>query len=57
MTEKPTRRPRGASPRGNFEKSKSASTDYETERMAAQQRKSEALRKLRLEAEKKGDSV
>ncbi|WP_156386402.1 hypothetical protein [Rhizobium sp. Leaf391] len=55
MTEKPTRRPRGESPRGNFEKSKSASTDSETERIAAQQRKSEALRKVRLEAEKKGD--
>ncbi|WP_438748434.1 hypothetical protein [Pararhizobium sp. O133] len=52
MTEKSSRRPRGASPRGNFEQSKSASTDAETERMAAQKRKTEALRQLRLKAER-----
>lgn len=55
MTDKPTRRPRGASPRGNFESSKSACADMEAERLAADKKKSETLRQLRLRTEKKAD--
>jgi hypothetical protein len=49
MTEgKPKRRPRGASPRGNFERAKSVAMSSEEARIAANKQKTETLRRARL---------
>lgn len=46
--EKHERRPRGSSPRGDFELSKSFATTSEVARVAADKRKTEELREARL---------
>jgi len=46
--EKPKRRPRGVSPRGDFEAAKSFASSSEEARLAADRRKTEALREARL---------
>jgi hypothetical protein len=49
MTEgKPKRRPRGTSPRGNFERAKSVAMSSEEARIAANKQKTETLRRARL---------
>ncbi len=48
MTEVKNRRPRGASPRGNFETAKTYAVSSEEARLAAERRKTEALRQARL---------
>ena len=50
MTEyEPKRRPRGESPRGNFETAKASATNSEEERVAANRRKTKILQAARLE--------
>ncbi|MFB2549931.1 hypothetical protein [Ensifer soli] len=49
--EKAARRPRGASPRGDFDLSKKAAKDAIEESRAQTARKTEALRRMRLERE------
>lgn len=46
--EKHERRPRGSSPRGDFETAKAYTTATEDARVAADKRKTEALREARL---------
>jgi hypothetical protein len=49
MTEgRPKRRPRGVSPRGNFERAKSVAMSSEDARIAANKQKTETLRRARL---------
>jgi hypothetical protein len=49
MTEgKPKRRPRGVSPRGNFERAKSVAMSSEEARVAADRQKTETLRRAQL---------
>jgi hypothetical protein len=48
MMEEKKRRPRGESPRGNFEAAKVFATTSEEERVAAAKKKTEALRAARL---------
>lgn len=44
------RRPRGASPRGDFHQAKAAATASEDRRVAADKKKTEALKEARLRA-------
>ncbi|HTO30855.1 hypothetical protein [Pararhizobium sp.] len=46
----PNRRPRGASPRGDFDQAKATATASEGMRVAADRKKTEALKEARLRA-------
>lgn len=46
----PNRRPRGASPRGDFDQAKATATESEEKRIAADRKKTEALKEARLRA-------
>lgn len=50
--ERPKRRPRGASPRGDFETAKASATNSEEERIAANRDKTKALQAARLAKER-----
>lgn len=54
--ERPKRRPRGASPRGDFETAKASATNSEDERIAANREKTKALQAARLAKERASPS-
>ena len=50
--ERPKQRPRGPSPRGDFETAKASATNSEDERIAANREKTKALQAARLAKER-----